>query len=427
MSGLNKKLIAGNFLDFVLLRLPAKIEEGNERPGSWRGRQEVDLKFARLIRRLAVLLVLSALTLYGAYRASEVHLALLPAQTSGLPWQVSANSDRTQGGRSDIVVRDDTERFDFDFTLAEQLEFPYVAFATLFTDPEYLDETVDWSRYSSLIMEVRCKPANTFALVLYTFDDKVTRVGDYSSFRNPTAHFSCDTTTRQIQMDLHRFDVPEWWLLHNGLELSDRSYRLDRVMGFAFLNSLQSPVAVPSNLVVSNLYLSGRNWHYLHAALVGLMILWVSFITLYLRQRSREIVKGVQEKLQQQRPLVACQQVPTQPCLRKDKDAVLHYMATQYTNSDLSLETAAAELGINRTKINSILKEELGFTFSAYLARLRLTEASRLLLEKEASVSEIAYRIGYGNPSYFITVFKKEFGCTPKTFRNQHLMQDKEV
>ena len=74
--------------------------------------------------------------------------------------------------------------------------------------------------------------------------------------------------------------------------------------------------------------------------------------------------------------------------------------------------------GANRHKINEVLKSELGMTFTGYLNKLRLTEASRLLTEKSsAAVSEIAYLVGYANVPYFNKLFKDEYGCTPKSFR----------
>jgi YesN/AraC family two-component response regulator len=82
------------------------------------------------------------------------------------------------------------------------------------------------------------------------------------------------------------------------------------------------------------------------------------------------------------------------------------------------VETIVNAIGVNRNKVNDILRSELGLTFSTYLNKLRLTEASRLLAEKEeANVAEIAYSVGYKNVSYFNKLFKEEYGCTPKTFK----------
>ena len=78
--------------------------------------------------------------------------------------------------------------------------------------------------------------------------------------------------------------------------------------------------------------------------------------------------------------------------------------------------------------MNYILKTELGFTFSGYLNKLRLTEAARLLAEKDsATVAEIAYSVGYSNVSYFNKLFKEEYGCTPKAFRSFATQQEHPV
>jgi AraC-like DNA-binding protein len=102
----------------------------------------------------------------------------------------------------------------------------------------------------------------------------------------------------------------------------------------------------------------------------------------------------------------------------KKQAAILQYISTNYANAGLDVDTVIAQTGINRNKIYDTLKSELGFTFSGYLNKLRLTEAARLLAEKDtASVSEIAYSVGYANVSYLNKLFK-EYGCTPKAFRS---------
>jgi AraC-like DNA-binding protein len=117
-------------------------------------------------------------------------------------------------------------------------------------------------------------------------------------------------------------------------------------------------------------------------------------------------------------PLVSYQQHSRDLHKDREQSTILRFMATEYVNPELDVETMVNKVGLSRNKINEILKAELGFTFSTYLNKLRLTEAARLLGEKEdTSVAEIAYAVGYRNVSYFNKLFKEEYGCTPKTFR----------
>jgi AraC-like DNA-binding protein len=117
-------------------------------------------------------------------------------------------------------------------------------------------------------------------------------------------------------------------------------------------------------------------------------------------------------------PLVAYRQLTLEPFKDKEKAAVLRFIATNYTNPDLDLDSVVAGTGANRNKVNEVLKGELGMTFTTYLKKLRLTESARLLTETPTvTVSEVAYSVGYSNVSYFNKLFKEEYGCTPKVFK----------
>ena len=133
------------------------------------------------------------------------------------------------------------------------------------------------------------------------------------------------------------------------------------------------------------------------------------------------MIANIREKLSNDRPLMPYRQLSIEPYRDKEKNQVLQYMATEYANPDLSLESVIATLGINRTKINELLKDELNMTFSAYLRKLRLTEAARLLSQRDdASVTQIAFSVGYRDVSYFRKLFKNEYGCTPGVFKDIH-------
>ena len=51
-----------------------------------------------------------------------------------------------------------------------------------------------------------------------------------------------------------------------------------------------------------------------------------------------------------------------------------------------------------------------------YLLEHKLDHARVLLDSAKFQVNEVAYQIGYANPSHFIAAFKKKFGVTPKKY-----------
>jgi AraC-like DNA-binding protein len=124
-------------------------------------------------------------------------------------------------------------------------------------------------------------------------------------------------------------------------------------------------------------------------------------------------------KMKKDLPLMAYRQLTLEPYKDKEKASILRFIATNYTDPELDLERVMNETGVNRNKVNEVLKSELDMTFTSYLNKLRLTESARLLAEaSSAAVAEIAYSVGYANVSYFNKLFKEEYGCTPKAFRS---------
>ena len=62
---------------------------------------------------------------------------------------------------------------------------------------------------------------------------------------------------------------------------------------------------------------------------------------------------------------------------------------------------------------------ELGETFIEYLTNVRIRRAIELLRTTALTSSEIAYQVGYHNPRYFFSVFRKVAGLPPNEFRRQ--------
>src|SRR5262249_10895662 len=66
-----------------------------------------------------------------------------------------------------------------------------------------------------------------------------------------------------------------------------------------------------------------------------------------------------------------------------------------------TLAELARTAGWNATKLKAGFRTRFGTSVFAYLRRIRMEQARRLLLERHVSVSEVALRVGYQNPSKF--------------------------
>ena len=283
----------------------------------------------------------------------------------------------------------------------------------------------DLSKYSTVSFVAKCAPANSMFFVASNFDEHVSQPGNYATYPPAQTYFSCNEQGVPVTLDLTRLTIPQWWFDMVHRDLSRQDYTLDRVERLVFGATPQSPRGVAAHVEISWITLHGRDYRYL-AWLAGLVAAgWVAFGVWFFRGHARAMLANVDTQLKKDLPLVAYRQLTLEPYRDKEKAAVLKFIATNYTNPELDLEGVVAATGTNRTKVNEVLKSELGMTFTSYLNKLRLTEAARLLTEKsDTTVAEIAYSVGYANVSYFNKLFKEEYGCTPKAFRTLADQQD---
>ena len=88
------------------------------------------------------------------------------------------------------------------------------------------------------------------------------------------------------------------------------------------------------------------------------------------------------------------------------------------SDSDFSVETLAEMIALSRVQLHRKLKALLNQSASDFIRVTRLNRAAKLLKEKSANVSEIAYDVGFSSPSYFTECFRKQFGITPTDYNS---------
>ena len=94
---------------------------------------------------------------------------------------------------------------------------------------------------------------------------------------------------------------------------------------------------------------------------------------------------------------------------KKFRDFVEHNM----TDSDLSVETIGAELGLSRVQLYRKIKALTGLSPVELLRKARLQKAKELIKSTDKTIAEVAYEVGFTAPSYFTKCFKEEFGISP--------------
>ncbi|QHT58861.1 AraC family transcriptional regulator [Paenibacillus lycopersici] len=96
---------------------------------------------------------------------------------------------------------------------------------------------------------------------------------------------------------------------------------------------------------------------------------------------------------------------------------VCKYLEQHFANPDLSLDYLSEHFHLNAKYLSKLFKEETGQKFVDFLIAIRIKESEKLLAETQATVQDVAERVGYASNISFSRVFKRVTGMTPSEFR----------
>ena len=83
-------------------------------------------------------------------------------------------------------------------------------------------------------------------------------------------------------------------------------------------------------------------------------------------------------------------------------------------DSEFDRDAFASEMGASQSTLYNKLRALTGMNVSTFIRDIRMKEAKRLAeTHNDLRVSDLAYMVGFKDPKYFATCFKKEFGIQP--------------
>ncbi|MFY0607035.1 MAG: helix-turn-helix transcriptional regulator [Cyclobacteriaceae bacterium] len=82
-------------------------------------------------------------------------------------------------------------------------------------------------------------------------------------------------------------------------------------------------------------------------------------------------------------------------------------------NEQFSVEDLASEAAFSRSHLHRKLNQLTGQSISQFIREIRLNEGMKLLKKEVGTVSEIAFKVGFGSNTYFIKCFHEHFGFSP--------------
>lgn len=99
-------------------------------------------------------------------------------------------------------------------------------------------------------------------------------------------------------------------------------------------------------------------------------------------------------------------------------EKIKQIVEADYVNKILNINLIASKLDMSPVYLSRIFRLTTQETFTEYLNRIRLEKACTILQDKKVSAVKIADMTGFNSNSYFSRLFKKQYGVTPKEFRN---------
>ena len=104
----------------------------------------------------------------------------------------------------------------------------------------------------------------------------------------------------------------------------------------------------------------------------------------------------------------------TLPAEETLSEQIIRYMNEHIGN--VNLKKIAAHFSYHPNYLSTVIRRELGKTFSEVLLEQRMDRAAILLKSTELSIEEIAYMLGYSNSSNFYKAFREYYGRSPREF-----------
>ncbi|MBD8387683.1 hybrid sensor histidine kinase/response regulator transcription factor [Dysgonomonas sp. BGC7] len=91
------------------------------------------------------------------------------------------------------------------------------------------------------------------------------------------------------------------------------------------------------------------------------------------------------------------------------------------TNPTFSISDFSKEMGLSRTLLYTKFNSVTGYTPNDFMKIVRMNKAIEYFKEKKYTINEVALMVGFEEPAYFSTSFKKIYGKSPKQFIEENI------
>lgn len=353
------------------------------------------------------IIIFSLITCTGIY----VYFVSVPAIILFPPngnFQYIFYTDSTNGGNSEIIHRNITEKFiEMKYKLHSGFYSPYVGISIGPKSGDFLKIT----HQNKFIFKVEGEGIKNVSVNIYTENPhpKDTINDNQLCFYEIV---ELEPGRKHYQFDLNELKVPDWWRdAHSYLPNERIVPDWNKVISVTFGPTSPNIPENENSLKIYSASFIRDNENLVILLIISeiLFLLLLSGINYFAAKiRAKEINVSVSYK-----PLdVENESVRI--------DSFLNYINNNYHDCDLSLEQVSSQTGISQRRITSSIQQNFNCNFKTYINKIRINESERLLKETKLHIGEIAYKVGFNNQSHFNRVFKSTTGLSPTEFRDNN-------
>lgn len=323
---------------------------------------------------------------------------------------IYSDSITSDKGNSGIrLLSSEHNALTYEYSLGDHFIYPYIGVSF---DADSGSSYLDLSTYDYVIVEIEAHLSRRIPLVLNQDLEGYSKPDEGATYLPLTKEIVYEKGKRTYELPLSQFETPSWWYSRQKLtETEVGKPNFTRIHNIQFHDCELLPKNVKETFSVYSLVFK-KDMAFWYVSIILLVALYygIWFALRYFSRPSKSILPR--------------KQLDVFNLADEESKKVLLYLAENYSNADLALETVQKDLGMSESKVSSIIKEVSGFNFKRYLNNVRLDEAKRLLLSTDRPIMDIAYKVGYGNISHFNRVFKETEGCSPNEYRKNTNQKD---
>lgn len=101
---------------------------------------------------------------------------------------------------------------------------------------------------------------------------------------------------------------------------------------------------------------------------------------------------------------------------RKKMQQAVDYIRKNYERP-IDMAEVSNQVSMNYTMFSSLFKQYTDMNFTAYLRKIRIEKAKKLLRNTDKKLNEVCRSVGFEDASRFTKIFREETGMTPRAYR----------